>query len=373
VEDITHKTGSFKKFGVFVRMLASAVLQQSDSVFVDLLTYQDLELLKAKKAAAAAAAAGASTAPPPPARALPASASSKRYMIMTYASEFDRVHYPLPLLPDEQPDPGRLKAVIASLRQQLTAVQASLPQLGVLQPHGAAFPPAAQPYSWQLASAARAKPDAALLGSRLEVAQAELERERLAHKRELRKKAHEVAEVCVCVCVGWCGAVRSCEHTPWPLTLVRCPCRLLLQLQEELARSRDVLRDLRLRIKGLEAELDAARLCRAAAAGNTTHAAAATGPVAAGRSSVRRPAAADRWAACVVPGPLWKLLGLAGFRLAACGLATPRVRTVILAACAPGAVRRYSYGGSGSSSYLGGSSKFPSRPQRTLPAGSSRG
>lgn len=49
IEDITSKTGSFKKFGVFVRMLQSAVLQQSDSVFVDLLTCQDLELLKAKK------------------------------------------------------------------------------------------------------------------------------------------------------------------------------------------------------------------------------------------------------------------------------------------------------------------------------------
>lgn len=42
VEEITHKTGNFKKFAVFVRMLLSALQQRSDSVFVDLLTYSDL-------------------------------------------------------------------------------------------------------------------------------------------------------------------------------------------------------------------------------------------------------------------------------------------------------------------------------------------
>lgn len=137
MEDITSKTGSFKKFSVFVRMLQSAVLQQSDSVFVDLLTCQDLEMLKAKKAAAAAAATGdGASAQQQSVRQLPASLSSKRYLILTYASEFDRVHYPLPLLADEQPDPARFKAVIASLRQQLAAVQAGLAAPQLLQPQG---------------------------------------------------------------------------------------------------------------------------------------------------------------------------------------------------------------------------------------------
>jgi len=118
-------------------MLQSAVLQQSDSVFVDLLTCQDLELLKAKKAAAAANSTdGQQQQPQQTVRQLPAGLSSKRYLILTYASEFDRVHYPLPLLPDEQPDPARLKAVIASLRQQLAAVQAGLPPPALLQPQG---------------------------------------------------------------------------------------------------------------------------------------------------------------------------------------------------------------------------------------------
>lgn len=46
IEEITQKTGNFKKFPVFVKMLRSAILQESDSVFVDLLTYQDFEMLK---------------------------------------------------------------------------------------------------------------------------------------------------------------------------------------------------------------------------------------------------------------------------------------------------------------------------------------
>jgi hypothetical protein len=48
IEEITRKTGNFKTFTVFVKMLRSAILQESDSVFVDLLTYQDLEMLKNK-------------------------------------------------------------------------------------------------------------------------------------------------------------------------------------------------------------------------------------------------------------------------------------------------------------------------------------
>jgi len=49
--------------------------------------------------------------------ALPQAAlSNKRYLILTYQGEFDRVHYPLPLAFDEFPDPQELKRTIAQLR-----------------------------------------------------------------------------------------------------------------------------------------------------------------------------------------------------------------------------------------------------------------
>eukprot|EP00201_Polytomella_parva_P019458 CAMPEP_0175040540 /NCGR_PEP_ID=MMETSP0052_2-20121109/1328_1 /TAXON_ID=51329 ORGANISM="Polytomella parva, Strain SAG 63-3" /NCGR_SAMPLE_ID=MMETSP0052_2 /ASSEMBLY_ACC=CAM_ASM_000194 /LENGTH=311 /DNA_ID=CAMNT_0016302779 /DNA_START=88 /DNA_END=1019 /DNA_ORIENTATION=+ len=125
VEDMTSKTGNFKKFLVFIKMLLSALKQSSDSVFVDLLTYQDLEALKNRKAANAGA-----TQPPNRTGPIP----NKRYLILTYAAEFDRVHYPLPLLFDE-PDVERLKQIINKQRgdierlRQLSASSASTASL----------------------------------------------------------------------------------------------------------------------------------------------------------------------------------------------------------------------------------------------------
>ena len=49
IEEITHKTGNFKRFKIFINMLASAFTQKSDAVFVDLLTYQDLENLRSRQ------------------------------------------------------------------------------------------------------------------------------------------------------------------------------------------------------------------------------------------------------------------------------------------------------------------------------------
>jgi len=39
IEEITQKTGNYKKFGVFVKMLVSSITKASDSVFLDILTY----------------------------------------------------------------------------------------------------------------------------------------------------------------------------------------------------------------------------------------------------------------------------------------------------------------------------------------------
>jgi coiled-coil domain-containing protein 61 len=46
IEEITQKTGNSKKFPVFVKMLLTSLESKSDSVFVDILTRHDLEMLK---------------------------------------------------------------------------------------------------------------------------------------------------------------------------------------------------------------------------------------------------------------------------------------------------------------------------------------
>ena len=43
IEDITAKTGCPKKFNVFVKMMVSALKCENEQVYIDLLTYSDLE------------------------------------------------------------------------------------------------------------------------------------------------------------------------------------------------------------------------------------------------------------------------------------------------------------------------------------------
>ncbi len=72
---------------------------------MDLLTYGDLQLLRTKKAGTVNASALKNK-----------DNSNKRYLILTYAVEFDRVHYPLPLLYTPEPGAAVLKRTIDRLR-----------------------------------------------------------------------------------------------------------------------------------------------------------------------------------------------------------------------------------------------------------------
>ncbi|XP_040852201.1 centrosomal protein CCDC61 isoform X1 [Ochotona curzoniae] len=109
IEDLTHKTGNFKQFNIFCNMLESALTQSSESVTLDLLTYTDLESLRNRKMGAR------------PGSVAPRSAqlNSKRYLILIYSVEFDRIHYPLPLPYQGKPDPVVLQGIIRSLKEEL--------------------------------------------------------------------------------------------------------------------------------------------------------------------------------------------------------------------------------------------------------------
>lgn len=279
MEEITAKTGSFKRFPVFVKMLLSALRQESDSVFVDLLTYADLELLRSKRASASAGGTGPAGAAGAAGMAaqqqqagaaaqpgLPPAHHNKRYLILTYAAEFDRVHYPLPLQFDEHPDPERLKATIRQLRAQLAAV--ARPGSTGLGWRGSSGPAAPSPavtaelrqlreentaLKAQLAAALEAggssaaclaadmqaltadaqetvrdlralrrERDALLM--RAQKAEAALEGERNLHRRELRRRSKEVSDA-----------------------------------EAELGAAKDQIRELRLKCRELTQELDLAQ------------------------------------------------------------------------------------------------------------------
>ncbi|XP_077174607.1 centrosomal protein CCDC61 isoform X2 [Paroedura picta] len=114
IEDLTHKTGNFKQFGIFCSMLESALTQSSESVTLDLLTYSDLESLRSRKIGAGPRFTSASKCSP---------LSSKRYLILIYSVEFDRIHYPLPLPYVGKPDPVVLQKVIRELKEELATLK----------------------------------------------------------------------------------------------------------------------------------------------------------------------------------------------------------------------------------------------------------
>eukprot|EP00949_MAST-11_sp_MAST-11-sp1_P002170 g2170.t1 len=117
IEEITQKTGNFKRFAIFTKMLRSALEHESESVFVDLLTYSDLEVLKSRKAG------GSNKQNVGKSKSDSFRASNKRYLILTYAVEFDRVHYPLPLAFQENPDARTLQRTVRRLRKELQTVR----------------------------------------------------------------------------------------------------------------------------------------------------------------------------------------------------------------------------------------------------------
>ncbi|XP_064602133.1 centrosomal protein CCDC61-like isoform X2 [Liolophura sinensis] len=108
VEDLTHKTGNFKQFNIFVNMLESALSQTSECVSLDLMTYGDLESLRQRKSGVKSSVPAART-----------TLNSKRYLILTYTVEFDRIHYPLPLPYVGKPDPRALQETIRQLRKDI--------------------------------------------------------------------------------------------------------------------------------------------------------------------------------------------------------------------------------------------------------------
>ncbi|CAL8239259.1 unnamed protein product, partial [Gadus morhua 'NCC'] len=99
-------------FSNLLQYAGVGVRQTSDSVTLDLLTYADLELLRNRKAGVVGRPRGGQQSP---------ALGAKRYLILIYTVEFDRIHYPLPVPYKGKPDPAALQREIRALRTQLSA------------------------------------------------------------------------------------------------------------------------------------------------------------------------------------------------------------------------------------------------------------
>ena len=127
IEEITQKTGSFKSFSIFVRMLETALHGTTETVSLDLLTYADLEELRARKSGSSRNIASSILSGNTGVNNTGINqGNTKRYLIMTYNSDFDRVYYPLPLVYQGKPDASTLQQVIRQLHSELEQYRSSV-------------------------------------------------------------------------------------------------------------------------------------------------------------------------------------------------------------------------------------------------------
>ena len=105
--------------------LAQGAIGESPSVFVDLLTTQDLNALKARRGknkTSGRGAVGVSSSFDSSASAANVS-TGKRYLILTYTGRLDKTHYPLPLAYEDKPNTASLQRTINRLRRELRIAQ----------------------------------------------------------------------------------------------------------------------------------------------------------------------------------------------------------------------------------------------------------
>ena len=104
IDAMTRKTGNFKRFIVFLEMLVAGMKRRDQSVPLDVMTYDDIQSMaklptkeNALDQRRKKSIHGKST-----------KNQKRRYLVLSYAAAYDRVHYPLPLDEDasdeNQPD-----------------------------------------------------------------------------------------------------------------------------------------------------------------------------------------------------------------------------------------------------------------------------
>ncbi|ORY42938.1 hypothetical protein LY90DRAFT_27024 [Neocallimastix californiae] len=115
VEEITKKTGNFKKFSVFIEMLFSAIKMSSKTVTLDLLTLNDVKRLRESKGDEERTDTADSNKNKP--------VRNKLFLILTYSAAFDRVHYPLPLTFQGFEDEKSSIALVEKLQKEIEVLK----------------------------------------------------------------------------------------------------------------------------------------------------------------------------------------------------------------------------------------------------------
>eukprot|EP00696_Hemimastix_kukwesjijk_P006949 gnl/Hemi2/18815_TR6227_c0_g1_i1.p1 gnl/Hemi2/18815_TR6227_c0_g1~~gnl/Hemi2/18815_TR6227_c0_g1_i1.p1 ORF type:complete len:474 (+),score=139.16 gnl/Hemi2/18815_TR6227_c0_g1_i1:143-1564(+) len=119
VEDMTAKAGNFKSFPVFVKMLLAGLKKTTDTVYLDIATYSELEALNHNNNQKVRGAANSIN------NVIRNNRNNKRYLMLTYVVEFDKVTYPLALLPSSTSDLRTMKSTISRQREEIDELRMS--------------------------------------------------------------------------------------------------------------------------------------------------------------------------------------------------------------------------------------------------------
>ena len=98
----------------FVTFLVYALMNKSDKIYLDLLSFQDLQILKAKKSGNTSQKLAPSANP---------QLVKKRYAILTIMVGGKNVHYPIQLVYMEQPDPESLKRAFKRVSEEYNKIK----------------------------------------------------------------------------------------------------------------------------------------------------------------------------------------------------------------------------------------------------------
>lgn len=119
MRELTQKSGSFKEFPLFIHLLKSALDGGDEGSHFEIFTAFELDILRSKKEAES----GTGVEPHRSRK----DTRDKRYVILTYMTKLDKVHFPLALPMEEEANVPALRRTIKKLRDKIAAKEASEP------------------------------------------------------------------------------------------------------------------------------------------------------------------------------------------------------------------------------------------------------
>lgn len=121
IEEITLKASASKPYAQFIQMLENALKSKDKNLMVDILTLQDLEKIKQKKVQSSSNITNSNEINS--SISITKQKCNKQYLILTSVNGGSTIHYPLPLILDENPDPLIMRKTIERMKSEMEVLK----------------------------------------------------------------------------------------------------------------------------------------------------------------------------------------------------------------------------------------------------------